>query len=172
MLPRVPAASAVVSRPARWLSGLALLGLAQWFFGNLYEAVVLAPNLLSGTYAQLQAWQGYFTSTNPVYYYVPLTQLAAMAGWVAWWRAPVGTGRRRWLGRAALLSLLATLLTGYIVTQLNLALFFGPLASIRAQLPALALRWNVLNLVRVLLLGGALYATYQARRLEERTAAG
>ncbi|MBD2723637.1 hypothetical protein [Hymenobacter armeniacus] len=149
----------------RFLLLFGLLGTAQWFFGNFYEAVVLAPNMLSSTAAKLAAWQGYFTSTNPIFYYVPLTQLAMAAVWASWYRAPAGSRLRGRLAKASLLGLAALLLTGYIVTQLNLQLFFGDLAAQQAQLPAMALRWNVLNLVRVGLLGGCLFQVYRAHLL-------
>ena len=153
------------SAPSSLLLLFALFGTAQWFFGNLYEAVVLAPNMLSSTAAKLQAWQGYFTHTNPIYYYLPLTQLALGAVWLSWVKAPVGTASRKLLGQAAVLGLAALLLTAYIVTQLNLQLFFGDLAAIKTALPAMALRWNICNLVRVALLGGCLSLVYRANLL-------
>src|SRR5690349_24243115 len=37
----------------KWLTLVAVLGLAYWFFGNLYEAIVFSPNWVTDTPAQM-----------------------------------------------------------------------------------------------------------------------
>jgi hypothetical protein len=142
-----------------WL--LALAGLAQWFFGNLYEQIVLAPNNLVDTYAQLKRWHGYFIVTNPIYYYVPFTQLAVCAVWYLYFTQKSAEIKKR-LFRASLCGLLALALTAVIVTQLNLKVFFGDLDPIKAQLYGLSLTWMIANGVRLVLVGATLGYTFKS----------
>ncbi len=55
-----------------------VFGLALWFFGNLYEAVVIAPNLVVDTATKITYWRGFFSLTNPVYFYIPVAPQAAL----------------------------------------------------------------------------------------------
>ncbi len=142
-----------------WL--LALIGLAQWFFGNLYEQIVLAPNNLVDSYAQMKRWQGYFIVTNPIYYYVPLTQLAVGAVWYLWFTQKHPEIKKR-LFRASLGGALALALTAVIVTQLNLKVFFGDLDPIKDQLYRLSLTWMIANGCRLVLVGATLTYTFKS----------
>jgi hypothetical protein len=152
------------------LLSIALIGIAQWFFGNLYEAVVTAPNWRVAFTYELLTGQSQFDAGSPVRYYVPVTQLAIVLLWVAsalTWRAvPIS---RRWLGIASIAGALALVLTIYIVTQLNLRLFFGGTALDVAQATPLMQQWQALNYLRVLLVGTTLLATAAALRLIYRT---
>jgi len=67
------------SKTSNRLLVFSLLFLAHWFFGNLYEEIVLAPNQLTNTYESLKYWRQYFTISNPIYYYVPFTPIAVIA---------------------------------------------------------------------------------------------
>ncbi len=55
------------------LSWLTLMLLAQWFFGNLYEAIVFVPNLMPFFESTSQSGEALFKSKkrSPVVYYVP-----------------------------------------------------------------------------------------------------
>jgi hypothetical protein len=64
----------------------AVIGMAYWFFGNLYEAVVFSPNWVEDSPAQFARLHGFFGNTGPTLYFVPLTQLATILVWVLWWR--------------------------------------------------------------------------------------
>src|SRR5215212_5573590 len=55
-----------------------VVGLAYWLFGNLYEAVVLSPNWVVDSPAQLTRLNEFFVVTSPTLYFVPLA-LAALA---------------------------------------------------------------------------------------------
>jgi hypothetical protein len=139
----------------------ALAGLAQWFFGNLYEEVVLAPNGLVNSYAQLKCWHGYFVVTNPIYYYVPFTQLAVGIVWYLWFTQK-HPAIKKLLRRASVYGLLSLALTAVIITQLNLKLFFGNLDLVKDQLYQLSLIWLVANGVRLLLVGATLGYTFKS----------
>ncbi len=140
---------------------LALVGLAQWFFGNLYEEIVLVPNSLVNSYAQLQCWQSYFVVTNPIYYYVPLTQLAVCIVWYLCFTQKHQEIKKLLL-RASLYGLLALALTAGIVTQLNLKVFFGNLDLVKDQLYQLSLIWMAANGVRLVLVGATLGYTFKS----------
>lgn len=153
------------------LTALALLGLAQWFFGNLYEALVTAPNWRVGFEYEALTGRSQQDAGRVVRYYVPTTWVAAVLLWVATvlgWRSQ--SGARRWLAAASVATLAALLLTAYIITQLNLKLFFGPPAHEAESVRPLMERWQALNWVRVALVGIALAATSEALRRVHREA--
>lgn len=136
---------------------LAVLGHAHWFFGNLYEAVVLIPQFAASPEQRLPiSAGGILVPGSPALYYtplIPLTVPAALAALAVEWRFGRAV-RGRLLGGAAL-SVSAALLGVYIITQLNFPLFYEPGTGV-AQLEVLLRRWALLNYVRVCLVGAAL----------------
>lgn len=151
---------------------IAVIGLAQWFFGNLYEAVVTAPNWRVGFEYDALTGRSQHEAGSPIRYYVPITQLAVLALWAAsfigWSAVPP---LRRWLGAASVSALAALLLTGYIVTQLNLRLFFGQKTPTVSEAGPLMQQWQWLNYSRLALVSLALTAAALALRLVYRETA-
>ena len=133
----------------RILMYFTVFGIAMWFFGNLYEAVVIGPNIAGDTKEQLRAFQQFTEVTNPVYYYIPLTQIAAVTLIVWFVRTPWRAPEKRSLFIASLAEIAAVALSIYIIVKLNMTLFFGSLGETPDELHRLALQWNLLNLVRV-----------------------
>jgi hypothetical protein len=137
------------------LASFAVLGHAHWFFGNLYEAVVLAPGWKSLAGEPLRLGGGILAPGSPVRYYIPATPLTVlvtiMAG-IAGWNTPHLSRLSLTLGVA--LSLISAAVTGYIVARVNLRLFFAPDTS-PAQQAVLARRWGRLNYVRLATVGTA-----------------
>lgn len=137
------------------MSLVAVIGLAHWFFGNLYEEIVLAPNNLVHSYEQLLRWQNYYLVTNQIYYYVPFTQIAVLIVWFLYFKN-TDTDRGTNLRKASIYGLLALALTAVIITQLNLKLFFGDLNLYRDQVHQMSVYWFIGNGLRVMLVGMAL----------------
>ena len=133
----------------RILMYFTVFGIAMWFFGNLYEAVVIGPNIAGDTKEQLRAFQQFTVVTNPVYYYIPLTQIAAVTLIVWFVRTPWRAPEKRSLFIASLAEIAAVALSIYIIVKLNMTLFFGSLGETPDELHRLALQWNLLNLIRV-----------------------
>ncbi|MBV0918742.1 anthrone oxygenase family protein [Mycobacteroides chelonae] len=133
----------------RILMYFTVFGIAMWFFGNLYEAVVIGPNIAGDTKEQLRAFQQFTVVTNPVYYYIPLTQIAAVTLIVWFVRTPWRAPEKRSLFIASAAEIAAVALSIYIIVKLNMTLFFGSLGETPDELHRLALQWNLLNLVRV-----------------------
>ena len=139
--------------------GLAELAHAQWFFGNLYEAIVRVPDLL----AQRPAPMSPLGSGSPVRYYaaaLPASFPVVIASAVASRR---DRGGRPWLVTAAACSLAGVGITAYLVRTVNLRLFFDT-ETVPAQQRAELLRtWHRLNKVRIATAAGAWLATHVAR---------
>ncbi|OHU33932.1 anthrone oxygenase family protein [Mycobacteroides chelonae] len=133
----------------RILMYFTVFGIAMWFFGNLYEAVVIGPNIAGDTKEQLRAFQQFTVVTNPVYYYIPLTQIAAVTLIIWFVRTPWRAPEKRSLFIASLAEIAAVALSIYIIVKLNMTLFFGSLGETPDELHRLALQWNLLNLIRV-----------------------
>ncbi|MBA0048014.1 DUF1772 domain-containing protein [Mycobacterium sp. NPDC050853] len=149
----------------RLLMYFTVFGIAMWFFGNLYEAIVIGPNIAGDTKEQLKAFQQFTEVTNPVYYYIPLTQIAAITLIVWFVRTPRRAPEKLSLFLACLAEIAAVVLSVYVIVKLNTTLFFGALGETPSELHQLALQWNILNLVRVVLTAIALLFAMRALRL-------
>ena len=143
------------------LLAFSLFFLAQWFFGNLYKEIVLAPNQLTNSYEALKSWQGYFTISNQIYYYVPFTQIAVFIVCYLHLKSKIPK-EKVYLKKASIFGLLSIALTALIVTQLNLKLFFGDIENHKSEIYILSVIWLIGNAVRIYLVGSSLYFTFKA----------
>lgn len=153
-------------RTAAALLTLAQVGQAQWFFGNLYEAVVKVPDRLAGQRdlavpaGQPVTVRAIMRAGSPVRYYLPAGPTAAgaaMAALVAGWD---GSSSRRWLAASAVASLSGAALTTCIVSEVNISLFFASDPPTAAERAALLRRWHRVNMIR-LAVAAAAWATAQ-----------
>lgn len=128
----------------KWWTLGAVLGLAYWFFGNLYEAIVFSPNWVVDTPAQMARLDEFFVNTGPTLYFVPLTMVTCVLVWVLLLvnREP---SVRRDYRRAGVAALVLTVLNAVIVTTVVTKLF-----SVDGD-RTLAWTWNGLNVVRMVL---------------------
>ncbi|RIV21587.1 hypothetical protein DYU11_19500 [Fibrisoma montanum] len=149
----------------RWFLGFTLFGLAHWFFGNLYETVAFTPNTLADPATALTHWNAFTKVTNPVWYFVPMSPLTFLAALGAYW---TGRGQSNSLRRSLLATLLFTsagvLLTVYIVTQINLKVFFSgaDLLATREQVNQLVWRGMPWGIMRLICIGAALATAMSA----------
>lgn len=134
----------------------ALFFMAYAFFGNLYEEIVLIPNHFTNPSAVLAAYHRYFVFSNPTYYFVPLTQLAIVVVVVLFFKSHEGK-QKELLKRAVIFCLLSVVVTGFIVTQINLKLFSPQLVQQTEMLYTLSVMWLIGNTLRMILVGGSLY---------------
>lgn len=140
-----------------------LFGIAMWFFGNLYEAIVIGPNMLENSGQRLHYWQNFFVVINPVFFYVPIPPLAAVSLIVLFFIVPKEEVKiKKQLKLANIFQITSLALSTYIITQLNFKLFFGDLEKYADQIPSRALLWNILNLLRVALIAIALRFVFNA----------
>ncbi len=147
-----------------WLLLAAIFFHLQWFFGNLYEAI-LAPNSIAASVSELNAYNRFFKKTAPYYYYVPLTQIGFLITFILCFAAKeCFPGTIKKLRGAAVLSALATLLTAFIVTKYNLKMFFGEVDGLGPRIHQLHIEWAVLNGVRLMLVGGTVFLLTKAYR--------
>lgn len=144
----------------------ALIFLAYWFFGNLYEEIVLVPNHLINSFEVLTAYHQYFVLSEPTYYFVPLTQTAVLVVFLLYWKS--GDGEQKGLLRkAAVFGLLSLVITAIIVTQINAKLFAANVTHYQDILFDLSVMWLVGNLVRMFLVGGCLYFVWKTYILRQ-----
>ncbi|RIV21588.1 hypothetical protein DYU11_19505 [Fibrisoma montanum] len=143
--------STTTERVLNTLLLIALVSHSMWLFGNVYEAIVDAPNLTASPAAARQCWLDYHSVTNPIFFHIPNTPVGFLALVLAWWRSrqTLPATARQWLTWATLGSLGAILLTVYVVTQINLRLYFGGPNPDNAEVLNLANEWIVLNLARI-----------------------
>jgi acyl-coenzyme A synthetase/AMP-(fatty) acid ligase len=147
------------------LTTAAEIGLAHWFFGNLYEEVVRMPARV----AEQPTTGGPFAPGSPVRYYVPaapVTLATTFACIAAGWRRRTA---RPALGAAALLTATGAALTGHLVTAVNLRLLDD------AKRPAdpderqrLVRHWHRVNRVRLVAVAAAAVALRAGTRAGRR----
>lgn len=155
----------------RRLTLVAVLGLAYWFFGNLYEAVVFSPNWVTGTPAQMTRLNAFFVNTSPTLYFIPLTVVPVVLAWAlpVFNRDPALRADYR---RAGLVAVLLTGLNALIVATVVTKLFGAQDLADPHRLTGYAWSWNVLNVLRMALTattGVILFGAY--RKLDRRLAA-
>lgn len=147
------------------LLDLAQLGQAQWLFGNIYEAVVKIPERLAAEARPPSV----LAPGSPVRYYAaaaPITVAATAAAVRQGWEIDEA---RRWLAATAGCSLTGLAVTGYLIRTVNLKVMFAPAPP--DQRDALIRTWHRLNLARIGVAGGALFAANRASRVIARRGA-
>src|ERR1700758_296098 len=143
--------------------------MAHWFFGNLYEEIVLAPNNLVNSFDALSHWQSYFTVSNQIYYYVPITLVAVIVFCILYFKTK-DENQKQLLKKAGIFGLLGIAISIVIITQLNTKLFFGNnLTKYKDQLYTLSVIWLIGNAIRLYLVASSFYyifKTYQLHQLQ------
>jgi Domain of unknown function (DUF1772) len=134
------------------LQTTARLGLAHWFFGNLYEEVVRMPARLAEVPIGSTLAPG-----SPVRYHLPaapVTLAATLGCVVAGWDRRAD---RPALAAAGLLTVTGAALTGHLVRSVNLRLLGGtPPDPLERQ--RLVERWHRVNRVRLVVVAAAAVA--------------
>lgn len=147
----------------RWLH-FALFGLALWFFGNLYEEVILMPNWLAAPIDVLRVHSRYNTVVVQYHYYVPTTQLAVIVLVVLCFTTnPARQLAQPDLRRAAIWGSSGIALTAWIVRSLNIDLFIGELKLSEAEAHRKGLIWMIGNAVRLFCVGLSFGYTVRVR---------
>jgi hypothetical protein len=142
---------------------LAIIGLLYWFFGNLYEAVVISPNWVIDSPGQLKRLNDFFVETKPMNYFVPFTQLATISVWLLLWKNKENSIKIE-LQRASIFAVLVTALNVIIVSTIVLKLFAPDFEKYGAYLSTLTWRWNVLNFFRMIMVAITVYYLFNAYR--------
>jgi Domain of unknown function (DUF1772) len=153
------------------LLDLAQLGLAEWLFGNIYEAVVKIPDRLTAEPfhdASTRISSGSMSVLgpgSPVRYYLPaapITLASTLAAVIIGWAS---AGARRWLVVTAASTMSGVAITAYVVRRVNFRLFFAAEPPPPAERDALIRIWYRANVLRILATSGALLAAYRAKQV-------
>lgn len=149
------------------LLSFSLFFMAYWFFGNLYEQIVLVPNQLVDSYETMKAYHQYFKVSNPIYYFIPFTQVAVVIIFILYWKA-ADEKQKHLLKKASIFGLLSLIITAVIVTQINLDLFSEDVDGMRDRLYQLSVFWLIGNFIRIYFVGSSLYYLLRAYVLVAR----
>ena len=118
-------------------------GLTLWFAGHVYESIVLGPTILEDPIEKMLLWNRLFSRSGELLYYLPV--LILVSGIIP-------------------LVLMALLLSVFMIRCVNFDLFHGDLSGRQKQFYAAAFRWNLLNGLRILFLGTALWFVFRAQK--------
>jgi hypothetical protein len=140
----------------KYLILFSLIGMSYWLFGNLYEEIVISPNWIEGSVEQMTRLHQFFKITSPTHYFVPLTQIATITIWIAFFTNKIRELKKD-LQMASIFGVLATLINFHIVITIVLKLFSHDYLDYSEQLHELCWRWNLLNVLRMILTGITLY---------------
>ena len=140
-----------------------IFGIAYWFFGNLYEAIVFGPNWSLKDPNHLKHLNDFFVNSSPTAYFVPMTLITAISVWILLFTNKIENVKREYR-IASILTLVITAMTSLIVAFV-LSKMFGPgyfenpaNGSFYGQL------WNVLNAFRLVLEIATIYYLFSAYR--------
>lgn len=151
-------------RVAVALCGLAQLGHAHWFFGNLYEAIVKVPDRLAlSVHTDVEQAVSPLGPGSPVRYYAaaaPATLPAVLAAGVFGWD---DRNSRAMLAAAAGCSILGGAAGAYLVRAVNMRLFFDPQPLAEGERDTLLRTWYLVNGARLVVTGAAGLAAHKAR---------
>jgi hypothetical protein len=147
----------------RRLTLLTIIGLSYWFFGNLYEAIVISPNWVVNSPVQMKRLNEFFVTTSPTIYFVPLTQIATLLVLILLWKNKLNSIKKE-LKYASIFAILVTILNAVIVSTIVLKLFGTDYEKFGDYLTTLTWRWNVLNCFRMLLVALTIYYLFNAYR--------
>jgi hypothetical protein len=141
-----------------FLGWLTLLLLAQWLFGNIYEAIAFVPNLISLFKLTNASGEALFKTKrkSPVAYYVPAVALVApietTLAIVSVRNHVPGAG---FIVASCILLFVGVGITFYVVRNINLDLFFKPQTDLNRTRKLLH-TWSVLNYIRIPVAAAAL----------------
>lgn len=140
------------SRRLTWALWVAIFCNTMSFFGYVYEQIVFVPNMFSSSPTESKMlWTNYYTSTNPGHYHILVTVLALIAFIVLWiYRQGLGAQQSKRLKAATIMFVIANILTGIAVTQINNKLYFGGPINEAQVVLSLATSWALLNLMRAI----------------------
>lgn len=159
------------------LIDLARLGIASWWFGNIYESVVRVPERLAasvddqGRASSLVPSKSVLGVGSPVRYYAvtaPITSATLVTALSCARRTGDGHG---WLRLTTGSWIVGVGLTAYLVRTVNLPVFFAAEPPPTAQRDALLRKWRHVNLLRIAAGAIALITASLAQRAQREPAA-
>lgn len=127
---------------------IAILGMSYWFFGNLYEQIVIAPNWVVNSVEQVRRLNEFFINTSPTHYFVPITLLAPVLVWILYFSNKIDSVRKD-LRIASVFAILDSVLTTFIVATIVMKLFGEDYLDQGDFLNTLTWRWTILNIFRM-----------------------
>ncbi|WP_020603893.1 hypothetical protein [Spirosoma spitsbergense] len=148
---------------------ICLLGFLHWFFGNLYDTLILTPNVLlaDDQVAMLGIVWRLFSVSPPYYYYLPWGPLSIGLVVYLWFRLrrTNSVQVRRWITYATGFAISAGVVTWYIIVHYNLTLWVGSGQYSATELSALIRENTVVALFQIGLVGATVYCLYRTTRL-------
>jgi len=140
-----------------------LFGIALGFFGMLYEGIVFVPKMLDNSMQRMLFWRDFYSSINPVGFYIPLLPLASITLIALYFKtSKQNTEIKKRLAWASIFQILSLIITFYIVTQINLKLCFSNIEKYAGEIPTKTLLINVLSIFRMTFSALALAFVFKA----------
>jgi uncharacterized membrane protein len=139
---------------------VALFFVAYWFFGNLYEEIVLIPNQLVNSLDALNCWQSYFSVTDQLYYFVPCLLASVILTSILFFKCKERV-QRKLLKKATIFAMLAAGLSVIIINEVNEKLFYGNLEEYKEQLQFFAALWLLGNTIRLCMVAVAMHSLFK-----------
>jgi hypothetical protein len=140
-----------------------ILGLAYWFYGNLYEAIVFSPNWIHDSPAQMKRLNEFFVHTSPAVYFIPITVIAVFILWFLNFKNKVDSIKRDYR-MASVYAFIVMVLTVCIVTCVLSKMFGSGFYQNPGEVNLYCWAWNILNILRIVLVVITTYYVFNAYR--------
>lgn len=140
-----------------------IFGIAYWFFGNLYEAIVFGPNWVIKDPEHLKHLNSFFVNSSPTAYFIPMTLIASIIVWVLTFLNKVDKVKKGYR-IASILALIITILTSLIVALVLSKMFGSGFYENPSKGSYYGNIWNILNAFRLVLEMATIYYLFNVYR--------
>jgi len=140
-----------------------LFGVALGFFGILYEGLVYGPKFLDTSMDRMLFWKSFTSIISPLAYYTPWVGLGTLILVTLFFITPklkpLLKNRLKWASIFQVLSLAITL---FILIRINFKQSFGDIAKYADVIPGKVILFNILSVLRIVLVAIALISLFKA----------
>lgn len=157
-----------IEKQKKWTL-FAIFGIAYWFYGNLYEAIVFGPNWATDNPNLLTHLNAFFVNSSPTLYFIPLTLLSVISILILTVKNKVDLVKRDYR-IASILALIITGLTSFIVGFVLSKMFGAAFYENPNEGGFYGKVWNILNAFRLILEAITIYYLFSAyRKLDKQS---
>lgn len=141
----------------------AIFGIAYWFFGNLYEAIVFGPNWIIEDSNHLKHLNMFFVNSSPTLYFIPMILIAGISIWILTFLNKIDSVKREYR-MASILALIVTILTSLIVGFVLSKMFGSGFYANPEKGSFYGKIWNVSNAFRMIFELATIYYLFNVYR--------
>lgn len=141
--------------------------MAYWLFGQIYEAIVYSPNWIINPVSQIRRLNEFYKVTSARNYFEPIVPIGVLLIWIIYFFIKDKSLKRK-MFPAFMLSIIAMIINIYIVVALLTKIFSSAYWNNEVILRNLLIQWNIMNIVRIILIFITLIYLFNFYRMLDR----